>query len=534
MTLTIQAGVEVQFTQFSQLTASGRLIAIGTATQPITITGSTAQPSWWNNLRILGTDAAHPNVGSTLSYVTIADAGNYYGDLYLQYATVNIDHSTFADSGSDGIYGDTGGVANITASTFTGNAGYAVNFDDGSVDPVLANLSASGNGHNGVALGAGTLTGAHVWENSGIPYILTNDETVAVTGTLTIQPGTAVQVEEFNSLIAYGPITAMGTLTQPITITGSTAQPSWWNNLRILGTDAAHPNVGSTLSYVTIADAGNYYGDLYLQYATVNIDHSTFADSGSDGIYGDTGGVANITASTFTGNAGYAVNFDDGSVDPVLANLSASGNGHNGVAVGAGTLTGAHVWENSGIPYILTNDETIAVTGTLTIQPGTAVQVEEFNSLIAYGPITATGTSTEPITITGSTAQPSWWNNLRILGTDAAHPNVGSTLSHVTIADAGNYYGDLYLQYATVNIDHSTFAASGSDGIYGDTAGVANITHSTFVGNHGYAINFTDGSVSPVLTNLSASGNDHDGVGLGAGTLSGARTWAFSGIPYYI
>ena len=65
------------------------------------------------------------------------------------------------------------------------------------------------------------------------------------------------------------------------------------------------------------------------------------------------------TTASFTNNQGYAVNFEDGSVNPVLSNLTATGNGAslgydgNLVYVNDATLHGAHTWENMGLPYLI-------------------------------------------------------------------------------------------------------------------------------------------------------------------------------------
>ena len=169
VTLTIQAGVEVQFTEFSSLTANGRLVAAGNATQPITFTGTMTQTGWWNDLRIEGTDAAHPNVGSPLSYVTVEYGGNYAADLYLSYATVNIDHSTFASSGGDGIRGDIGGVGHNPASSFAKKTDHAGQFLHRPGGPGLEEPPANGHGHARAALGSGPVHGGQAREAYGVP-----------------------------------------------------------------------------------------------------------------------------------------------------------------------------------------------------------------------------------------------------------------------------------------------------------------------------------------------------------------------------
>jgi len=312
VTLTIEPGVEVRFESYTGLRADGTLKAIGTASQPITFTATTTTKGWWDGIAVIGT-ASQPNVGSEFAYTTIAYGGGYWNaDLHLSYATVTMTHSIIRDSGDDGIYGKNGGVAHLSDTSFTGNTNYAVNFSDGSVNPVLSNLTASGNGVNGVALGSGTLQGNHVWEATGIPYVVTDDETVDSGASLTVQPGVEVQFESYAGLRADGTLKVLGTATRPITFTGTTTTKGWWDGIAVIGT-MSQPNVGSEFAYTTIAYAGGYWNaDLHLSYATIRVSHSVIRDSGDDGIYvsNGAGGVV-IEASQIISNTNYGVNNQD-------------------------------------------------------------------------------------------------------------------------------------------------------------------------------------------------------------------------------
>ena len=131
--LTVEPGVEVQFDETDGLTVDGTLTAVGTASAPITFTGTTQQAGWWDDIRIRGTSNA-VNVGSELSYLTIEYGGRSYGSLYLEHAQVHVDHSIFRFSGNDGIYAWTGGGNSvIEASQIVSNTGYGVNNQDSSI-----------------------------------------------------------------------------------------------------------------------------------------------------------------------------------------------------------------------------------------------------------------------------------------------------------------------------------------------------------------------------------------------------------------
>ena len=213
------------------------------------------------------------------------------------------------------------------------------------------------------------------WTQAGSPYTVTNDVSVIAGVTLTVKRGVEVRFEQGTGLDVYGTLTAQGTASQPITFTGTIKQPGWWDEIHIQGT-GGQMNVGSALDYVTVEYGGHSCANLYLDHASATVTHSAFDYSGEDGIQGYAGGVADISDSSFVGNQGYAVQFWDGSVNPMLANLSATGNVSDTVAMGGGTLQGAHTWEATGVPYQVVGDMDTAVGSTLTVEPGVEVRFE--------------------------------------------------------------------------------------------------------------------------------------------------------------
>jgi parallel beta-helix repeat protein len=96
---------------------------------------------------------------------------------------------------------------------------------------------------------SGPLT-TRTWTASGSPYVLTNDTTVPVGQTLTIQPGVTVKGREC-VLLVQGTIIATGTLVSPIVFTSETT-PTRWGGVRLEGATA------SSLSYCRFSYVGNY------------------------------------------------------------------------------------------------------------------------------------------------------------------------------------------------------------------------------------------------------------------------------------
>ncbi|MDP2989782.1 MAG: Ig-like domain-containing protein [Kiritimatiellota bacterium] len=230
----------------------------------------------------------------------------------MNFSQVAVSHSAIRYSRGDGIYGWSGGLANITDTTFTNNRRYAAMFDDGSMNPVLARLSATGNGYDGVGLGGGTMAGAHTWEYTGIPYIVTGDETVDVGASLTVQPGTEVRFQQYAGLTSWGKLAALGTASQPITFTGQFTTPvaGWWDGISIKGSQSAPNNAGATFDYTTIEYGGGGYetANLYVNFSQVAVSHSAIRYSGGDGVYAFYGGAgSNIQSSQIVSNAGFGM-----------------------------------------------------------------------------------------------------------------------------------------------------------------------------------------------------------------------------------
>ncbi|MEJ2600260.1 MAG: invasin domain 3-containing protein, partial [Anaerolineales bacterium] len=124
--LTIDPGVEVRFEQYWGLDAQGTLTAEGTATQPITFTGSTKQAGWWDGIYVEGT-ANNPNINSRFDHVTIEYGGYGQANLNVDYGQLSITNSILRNSAADGFYSSsTAGASTIEFSQITNITDYGV------------------------------------------------------------------------------------------------------------------------------------------------------------------------------------------------------------------------------------------------------------------------------------------------------------------------------------------------------------------------------------------------------------------------
>jgi hypothetical protein len=480
VTLTIEAGVTV--VNYAGATGSdsynfdveGRLIANGMDVLPIYFTPG---PAGWSGISITGASEAI-NTGSSLDYVVL-EGGGYGGsgvsaNLRLQYAVVDVHHCQFNDSPGDGILGDDSGgqgSANIYDSSFTNNQGYAVNFEDGSVNPVLSNLTATGNGlllpyeGNLVVINDGTLQGAHTWENMGLPYLILQT-TVGPDSVLTIEPGVQVLAQPGNdNLDVEGSLVANGTASQEIHLDPA-APESGWSGVAIMGTDT-QPSTGNVLNYVTITEGG-FDGncDLYVTYGDASVTNSILESGQDSGVCLDTGASLTMSDTQLTNNQKYAMDVWDAGAQFILDNLTATGNMSDTIGIEGGIMTGVHTWSKSGInTYDLHYGAvTIAPTGTLTIEPGVTVLFEVTRDLTVHGTLTALGTASNPILFSGELATPGLWAGINFEGTSEQHA-IGQ-LVYATI-EYGGYGGAamISIQEADVTFNHCILRYGSGDAI---------------------------------------------------------------------
>ena len=274
VTLTLEPGVLVKANGQFELSVQGRLVAIGTAAQPITFTSVTnTGANQWRGLVFNGGTgdlqyatvryAGWANSLGIRSNVTINNvvtgevkiensriltgsdlgAGNDYG-VYAQNGRVSISNTLFSGNGnntSDYALYATGATAivTLTNSTVQNNLGYALYSSAESLNNVsLINTTFSGNGLNRMLIAGGTTTqtvtlpaqiGLEAYEVAAVL-------TIPSGALLDVQPGVQVMTRGGQDIILSGRLTAIGTPTQPITFTSATnTAANQWRGLTFNG-----------------------------------------------------------------------------------------------------------------------------------------------------------------------------------------------------------------------------------------------------------------------------------------------------------
>ena len=142
--LSIEPGVEIYFAGTYALYVNGRILASGTAEQPIKFTRLEAA-GWWGGIRIEGYEDA-PSVGSRLDYVTVEYGGYDFANIYTNHGQVAIYHSLIQQSEKDGLYVANGGdLVSIQSSQIKDNGDPGVNFGVYNNEPLFTVVSAPNN-----------------------------------------------------------------------------------------------------------------------------------------------------------------------------------------------------------------------------------------------------------------------------------------------------------------------------------------------------------------------------------------------------
>ncbi len=562
VTLTIEAGVTVENYAAAgsnyNFTVYGALVANGTAEQPIYFKpGLTG----WSGIQVTG-EPGNIITGTTLTHV-IVDGGGFGNsgvgaNLVLQYCVVDVYQSQFNNSPGDGILGNdvgAGGTVNIYGASITGNDGYAILFENGTVNPILHDLTATGNGAelgidgNLVFISDDTLSpGLHIWENMGLPYLILGT-VVGPDTQLTIEPGVQVLAYPANDNLDIwgGVLEARGTAAEPIHFDPFTPTLGW-SGISIEGWPEL-PSSGAWLDHVIITKGG-FAGncDINIKYGNATVTNSRLDSSEDSGLCLDNGATLTMTDTQLTNNQEYAMVLLDAGARYMLDNLSASGNLSDTIGIKGGIMGGPHTWPKSGInTYDIYGYVTVAPTGTLIVEPGVNVLLAYGSDITVQGRLVAAGTPTQPITFTGETPEPGQWAGINFEGT--AEQRASGLFSYATVEYAG-YGGSslVSLYYADVVFNHCLLrncsnnaitvypeGATGDQAALAQAGGQAHLSWSQLTGNGGHAIN--NETTEPIQAAYNwwgaPSGPTADGnPGGTGGTINGpANIWPYLVAP---
>ncbi len=419
----------------------------------------------------------------------------------------------------------------------------------------------------------GTINTTTTWTLSGSPYVATCPVRILSSGIVTVEPGVTIKFASTAYLQVYGRLTAIGTLSQPITFTASAATPtrgSWWGIFFEAG------SANSTLSYVTVSYGGasnwnpynallviasstppamdhltlkesSGYGMIYNSAATATMSDSKVELCTIDGIYVETGGL-NLVNTTVWWHTGYGIYVNNsGAIYP--NNLTISNNGNYAIAIygnagitmngpvtatgnGGGTknsiafvnglITSSNLVWDAGLERVILASPNIWNGAKLTVKPGSILKFPAGKRIDVNGTLIADGTAAQPITFTSSAATPTpgSWYGIYFLAAGTA-----SRISYATISYGGGDAAQESLAWmdpvASPTFDHVTFSNSQRYGIKaglnGGSTSAPVIKNCSFTGNALGAIkNDAPGTITAWLNYWNAA-NGPSGSGTGSG-----------------
>ena len=307
-TLTIEAGTRLAFESGTGLKVCGdgsALVAQGTSSDGILMTGTTEQPGFWN-----GVGLNSSNANNELSHVTIEYAG---GEELYSYT-----------NGAAGLQIESGSAVSIANTTLRNNSNYGLSAEGGvdlsgfagntfeNNETTSMNVRAVNMG----ALDAGTSYGSPVRINDGsisgetltisaigVPYRLSGVRSIDDGSDVTVEAGTTFEFESGAGLKIDGGATAFraqGAQADSVRLTGTSKQKGFWDGIGVTS-----DNVENEMSYVVVEYAGgeelytfSTAGNIQVNGGQLELTNSLIQDSGSYGLTNDGAPSPNRTTRT--------------------------------------------------------------------------------------------------------------------------------------------------------------------------------------------------------------------------------------------
>jgi hypothetical protein len=482
--VTIEPGATVVFKENARLTIStnGGLIADGTS-ESITFTGEVEQKGYWQFIEF-SSDAN--SAKSILKNVTIQYGGGYSSSSYQLMISNNatVRNCTIRNSSSNGVLIDAGILPDFVDNIITGNTGFPLAVDFTSIHSVLlGNGTFQGNGMDYVNIMDNTLTQNATMHKIDVPYRFSYYNYIDSPATLTIEAGNTIEMNSDSRLsVSTGAgLIADGTQTEQIVFTGVLKQAGYWQFIEF-GTNAN--NSQCILDYVIIEYGGGYSNTSasLMIYNNATITNTIIRNSASYGCYIHYTAEPSFSDNQMTQNtAGPMYTYFSTVSSLNLNTCDFAGNTVDGIIVEGDTRTKDGTLQKTNVPYIFTQYSYIDNNATLTIEPGTIIQMDSDSRLVVLDgcALIADGTQ-EQITFTGRIAQNGYWQHIEF----SANASNTSSLINCLIEYGGGYSSSSGLVEVSNSpiIQNCTLQHSLSHGIiiYTSTGSDINMSGNTF------------------------------------------------------
>ncbi len=269
VTLTIEPGVVIQFTQNSSLRMLdfGAMKALGTSTNPILFTGAQATKGFWKGLIFESTN----NTDNQLEFCTIEYAGEaaaysttikgaiLAGTFFSKPVLLSMKNVTIQNNTNNGLYiDDQATLSALDNCIFKGNDTPIKAMEEG-INSIDNDNTFTGNANDIIEWAI--YGGGEISSNTTVPalavsyrYSTGSALTIKTGATLTVSAGVKIQMAQNSELSAYngGTIKMEGTAAQPITFDGIQKTRGFWKGIISYGAGSS-----VTMKYVNVNDGGD-------------------------------------------------------------------------------------------------------------------------------------------------------------------------------------------------------------------------------------------------------------------------------------
>lgn len=342
----------------------------------------------------------------------------------------------------------------------------------GCMDEVAINYSAEAEKDDGSCEYDGNVAPSEITDDITVATTITSGTTVIcgninVTAKLTISPGATIIMCAGAALEIEDPgaLYAVGTAAEPIVIKGETQTPGFWDGIAVRSN-----NPENKLDYVTIQDAGSYWGfedaNLFVpDNAKLAISNTTVSNSELNGMYIGSGATISLFSNNTFSNNVTGLTISPENVKELDFNSDyLTGNNNAYVHVLSGDVTADVTWSKLSAPLLLHG---LTVSGGLTLSAGIDIMNESTQGIEieTTGYLNAVGTSSENITIRGRYNTVAYWSGIQF---NSNNPN--NELQYVNVSDGGSYWGfnysNLQVNSGSLIIDNCTVSNANSWGLY--------------------------------------------------------------------
>lgn len=449
--LTIEPGVRAAFGPEAVLLigSTAGIKAVGTAEEPIVLTGIEPERGHWGALRL---DATR-HTENRIEHVTIEYGGTAnlsgsitQGNLLLTGdAETTLRNVTVRESSSFGLSMDhSAALRNHGENTFTRNAAGPAHVNASQAHFLDATSSADGNDVDFVSVDADDIETAVTWVPMGDGYLIEQESSryaFNVRGAdafLTLEPGVRIVFQEdMGMTVAAGAgIAARGTQADPVVLTAEQPTRGFWRGFRVLSANAQNQFDHVIVEYGggDTSSGSLQPGNVFLdQDAAITITNSTLREGAGYGLVAQEGAsLPSFTGNVLTGNALGAAHVRATVAADFTAASTYSGNVRDAIDIYAYTsrITTPTEWEDLGVPYVITGQPNGLFVDDVTFTLGEGVELlfqGDVGLSVSEGVLQAAGTQANPIRLAGEGGT---WKGVRL-------GNSSATFSHTTFEGAG-------------------------------------------------------------------------------------------------